>query len=73
MRDVTITRAEVEGLMQGLLCVDSVPAGSTKLSDWARANAATLGAQYASELARRRDRKRAYRVIEQSNQKRLAT
>ncbi len=52
--DVTITREEIEGLMTGLLCVDSPPAGRTKLTDWAKENAVTLGIQYASELARRR-------------------
>ena len=53
--DVTITRAEVAGLMQGLLCVDGAPpAGATRLGDWARKNAATLGRRYASELGRRR-------------------
>jgi uncharacterized protein YbjT (DUF2867 family) len=58
--DVLITRAEIEGLMQGLLCTNSPPAGSTKLTEWARAHADTLGRHYASELARRRDRTRAY-------------
>jgi NADH dehydrogenase len=52
--DVMITREEIVGLMDGLLCVDSVPpAGTTKLTDWARENAEGLGRNYASELARR--------------------
>ncbi len=54
--DVFITREEIEGLMRDLLYVDAPPAGQTKLTDWARANAASLGVKYASELARRRDR-----------------
>ncbi|MEW5719679.1 MAG: NAD-dependent epimerase/dehydratase family protein [Chloroflexota bacterium] len=54
--DVFITREEIEGLMRELLYVDAPPAGQTKLTDWARAHAATLGVRYASELARRRDR-----------------
>jgi len=58
--DVVITREEIEGLMQDLLCTKSPPAGSTRLTDWARAHAATLGQHYASELARRRDRQVAY-------------
>ena len=58
--DVVITRAEIAGLMAGLLCTDSPPAGTTKLTDWARAHADTLGVRYASELARRTDRTRAY-------------
>lgn len=52
--DVVITREEIEGLMAGLLWVDAPPAGKTKLTAWARENAATLGRNYASELARRR-------------------
>jgi uncharacterized protein YbjT (DUF2867 family) len=59
-RDVTITRDEIEGLMAGLLYTDSPPAGTTKLTEWAREHASTLGVRYASELARRRNRTAAY-------------
>lgn len=52
--DVMLTRDEVRALMSNMLFVDSPPAGVTKLTDWARANAATLGVRYASELARRK-------------------
>lgn len=52
--DVTITREEIEGLMADLLYVDSPPAGHTKLTDWAKENAATLGVRYANELSRRK-------------------
>ncbi len=58
--DVLITREEIEGLMRGLLCTTSAPAGQTRLTDWAKEHAATLGLRYASELARRRDRHTAY-------------
>jgi len=58
--DVTITRDEIEGLMADLLCTDSPPAGTTRLTDWTRAHAGVLGTRYASELARRRDRQSAY-------------
>jgi NADH dehydrogenase len=51
--DVVITRPEIEGLMRNRLCTDSPPAGRTRLTDWARENAATLGFHYASELGRR--------------------
>ena len=51
--DVVITRDEIKGLMGGLLCTDSPPAGPTKLTEWARAHADTLGLRYASELKRR--------------------
>ena len=58
--DVMITREEVEGLMADLLHVDSPPAGQTRLTDWARKHADTLGRRYTSELARRVDRESAY-------------
>ena len=58
--DVMITREEIRGLMDNLLCVDAPPAGTTLLTDWARERAATLGLHYASELARRRDREVEY-------------
>ena len=59
--DVIVTRDEIRGLMAGLLYVESSPAGTTRLTDWASQNADSLGVRYASELARRRDRTSAYR------------
>ncbi|MFQ5718506.1 MAG: SDR family oxidoreductase [Acidobacteriota bacterium] len=61
LRDVLITRDEIDGLMQGLLATASPPAGTTRLTDWARRRADTLGRRYATELGRRRDRRVAYR------------
>lgn len=58
--DVLITREEIAGLMQGLLCTGSAPAADTRLTEWARASAESLGRRYASELARRSDRTTAY-------------
>lgn len=58
--DTFITREEIQGLMGDLLYTSSPPAGEIKLSDWAREHADQLGHQYASELARRRDRQLAY-------------
>lgn len=58
--DVVLTREEIEGLMQGLLYVNAPPAGQTRLTDWTRRHAATLGLHYTSELARRRDRTSRY-------------
>jgi len=52
--DVLITREEIEGLMAGLLYVDSPIVGNTKFADWAKEHAESLGKHYASELARRR-------------------
>jgi len=60
LRDVLITRDEVEGLMQGLLATRSQPTGRTKLSSWAQEHATTLGRRYATELGRRKDRRVAY-------------
>lgn len=61
--DVLITRDEIEGLITGLLYVDSPPTGETRLTDWIRANAESLGRRYASELARRKDRRREYSAL----------
>jgi uncharacterized protein YbjT (DUF2867 family) len=60
LRDVLLTREEIAGLMANLLVTNSPPAGPTKLSDWARQHAATIGTHYASELARRRNRSESY-------------
>jgi uncharacterized protein YbjT (DUF2867 family) len=63
VRDTFITREEIKGLMDGLLCVDTPPTGKTRLTDWMRTNADTLGRNYASELARRQDRRSPYSPI----------
>ena len=60
MGDVMITWPEVKGLMANLLCTDSPPAGKTRLTEWAREHKDALGVKYASELARRKDRFKAY-------------
>lgn len=59
--DVVITREEIAGLMADLLYVDSPPTGTTVLTEWVQEHAETLGRAYTSELARRRDRRTAYR------------
>jgi NADH dehydrogenase len=51
--DVFITRDEIKGLMNELLYVDTKPAGTTLLTEWAREHSAAMGKEYASELARR--------------------
>ena len=61
-----ITREEIEGLMSGRLYVDAPPAGTTRLSEWLRQNADTLGRRYTSELARRRDRQGAIGELRKS-------
>ena len=59
--DVILTRDEIAGLMADLLHVDTPPTGTTSLTGWIAANAATLGRHYTSELARRLDRRSAYK------------
>ena len=52
VRDVLLTREEVEGLMSNLLISSSPPNCLTRCSEWLRRNADHLGTRYASELAR---------------------
>ncbi len=61
--DVLLTRDEIRGLMADLLCTDSPPTGQTRLTDWAKQHADSLGRRYAHELVRRRDRQRAYDAL----------
>lgn len=58
--DVFLTWEEVKGLMAGTLAVDTPPTAPTRLTEWAKKHAATLGKHYTSELARRTDHKSAY-------------
>ncbi len=50
--DVVLTQDEISGLMAGLLVSNQPPTGNTRLADWLRENAATVGIRYASELKR---------------------
>jgi uncharacterized protein YbjT (DUF2867 family) len=52
VRDVILTKDELEGLMGNLLESESEPTAPTFLSSWLDANSATVGRKYASELAR---------------------
>jgi len=52
VRDVTLTRDEIDGLMANLLVSNDPPTGQTHLGDWMEQNAAKLGTGYASELDR---------------------
>jgi NADH dehydrogenase len=61
VNDVLVTREEIEGLMSNLLCVNSPPTGKTRLTDWIKEHAKSLGRQYTSELARRIDRETEYK------------
>jgi NADH dehydrogenase len=59
-RDVFLTKEEIAGLMAGLLESHAPTTGKTRVSDWAREHAETLGRNYASEMRRRRERDLSY-------------
>lgn len=63
VNDVFLTRDEIKGLMADLLVTSSQSSGKIKLTDWARQNAHSLGSRYSSELARRRNRRKAYNEL----------
>ncbi len=52
MRDILLTRQELEGLMQELLVSREEPRGTRRVDDWLLARADVLGRSYASELSR---------------------
>ena len=52
MRDVVLTRDEVDGLMAGLLTSGEPPNGTTRLAQWLAENGDGLGRRYVSELRR---------------------
>ena len=52
VRDVVVTRDEIDGLMAGLLVSDKPPECATSLKGWLHENAKTLGTSYVSELRR---------------------
>lgn len=52
VKDVVLTREEIDGLMDGLLVPSGPPTGTTRLSEWLVQHADHLGIEYASELAR---------------------
>ena len=53
VNDVVLTREEIDGLMAGLLVSNAPPTGKTRLSDWIKQNANTIGTRYSSEMDRR--------------------
>ena len=52
VRDVVLTRDEIDGLMAGLLVSGDPPTGQISLSRWLGENGDTLGRSYASEMDR---------------------
>jgi len=53
VRDVMLTRDEINGLLDGLMASDETPRGTTKLSQWLHVNRELVGKVYASEMRRR--------------------
>lgn len=52
LRDVTLNRAELQGLMEERLYIGEPALGKTRFSDWAKENKNSLGVRYAHELKR---------------------
>jgi NADH dehydrogenase len=52
LRDVVLTRDELDGMMHGLVTTNGPATGSVVLSEWVMQHAETLGTRYASELGR---------------------
>jgi uncharacterized protein YbjT (DUF2867 family) len=52
VRDVVLTREEIQGLMANLLVSKDAPTGTMPLSEWLKKNADSVGVRYASELGR---------------------
>jgi len=52
IRDVVITKDEIEGLMLNLLVSEGSLTGHTRLSEWLEQHAESAGVKYASELGR---------------------
>ena len=52
LRDMVLTRDEVDGLMAGLLTSGAAPTGRTGLGVWLDENADGLGREYVGELRR---------------------
>ncbi|MGH2649759.1 MAG: NAD(P)H-binding protein [Actinomycetota bacterium] len=58
VRDVLVTKDELEGLMANLVVTDGPTTGNRRLTDWLAQNAATVGRTYASEVSRHYARRR---------------
>ncbi len=52
VRDVILTRKELEGLMAEVLVSKGEPTAPTRISEWLASHSSTVGTRYASELAR---------------------
>jgi len=54
LRDRVITKAEIKGLMKGLMATDEKPLGTIKFSEWIDINAKKLGSKYHNDMRERK-------------------
>ena len=54
LQDRVITRAEIKGLMSGLMATDARPLGRIKFSEWVAVNGDGLGLNYHNDLKQRK-------------------
>ena len=52
--DRVITRAEIRGLMNGLMASDDKPLGVVKFSEWIQENGTKLGLKYQNDMQERK-------------------
>jgi NADH dehydrogenase len=54
LKDMVITRAEIKGLMQGLVASDEKPLGIIKFSEWIEDQGDSIGRKYHNDLKERK-------------------
>ena len=54
LKDTVITRAEIRGLMRGLVASEEEPLGTIKFSEWVAENGTEIGLHYHNDLKERR-------------------
>jgi|TARA_B100001996_G_scaffold380051_1_gene366820 NADH dehydrogenase len=54
LQDRVITRAEIKGLMRGLMATEAIPLGKIKFSEWISTNGQTLGLNYHNDIKERK-------------------
>ncbi len=54
LNDRVITRAEIKGLMSGLMATDESPVGVVRFSDWISVNGNNLGTRYQNDMRERK-------------------
>jgi len=54
LQDIVITKAEIKGLMQGLMATDEKPLGTIQFSEWVSSNGTNLGVKYHNDMKERK-------------------